>query len=69
MEAIKAVPEKREGPKEKPSGIGKPVNCVLETNMKLSAVFQGDFRHDQTKVVFEVKIHLTRTTSCFPAQA
>ena len=29
MEAIKAVPEKREGPKEKPSGIGKSRNCVL----------------------------------------
>ena len=29
MEAIKAVPEKREGTKEKPSGIKKLRNCAL----------------------------------------
>lgn len=34
MEAIKAVPEKREGPKEKPSGIGKSHNCVLMRKKK-----------------------------------
>ena len=69
MEAIKAVPEKHEAPKEKPSGIRKSHNCVLillTHKTKCSFPGQISVQDDQTKVVpFKPCIKIYLMTLCF----
>ena len=67
MEAIKAVPEKHEAPKEKPSGIRKSHKCVIILlTHKTKCSFQRDFQDDQTKVVpFKLCIKIHLITLCF----